>query len=106
MLVPETHTLFADGETGAEAADNSYTLWPTLAWFGFLLILTSITGFIIALAVFLLSFLRLRAGLGWTQALGLSALGLAFMMSMAWLLGRDFPPGLLQSFFDLPWPFT
>ena len=35
-----------------------------------------------------------------------AATGIAFMMGMAWLLNRDFPPGLLQSYFDLPWPFT
>ena len=106
MLADETHTLFADGETGAATADNTYGLWPTLAWFAFLLILTSLTGFIIALAVFLVSFLRVRAGLGWMQTVLFAAAGLLFMMSMAWLLNRDFPPGLLQSYFDLPWPFT
>ncbi len=106
MLSDESHTLFADGERGAAAAENSYGLWPTLAWFAFLLILTSITGFIIALAVFLMSFLRIRAGLGWMQTVLYTVAGMIFMMSMAWLLNRDFPPGLLQSYFDLPWPFT
>ena len=32
--------------------------------------------------------------------------GIAFMLGMAWLLNRDFPPGLLQEYADLPWPFT
>jgi len=106
MLADETHTLFADGETGDATADNTYGLWPTLAWFAFLLVLTSLTGFIIALAVFLTSFLRIRAGLGWLQTALYAVAGLLFMMAMAWLLNRDFPPGLLQSYFDLPWPFT
>ncbi|OED47389.1 tricarboxylate transporter [Rhodobacteraceae bacterium (ex Bugula neritina AB1)] len=106
MLKPETHTLFADRETGTEALGNTYGLWPTLAWFAFLLCLTAVTGFIIALAVFLVSFLRVRAELSWGQTLAYATVGLAFMMAMAWLLGRDFPPGLLQSYVDLPWPFT
>jgi hypothetical protein len=25
---------------------------------------------------------------------------------MAWALNRDFPPGLLQAYSNLPWPFT
>jgi len=104
MMRPETHTLFADGEKMGAA--NAYGLWPTLAWFGFLLGLTAITGFIIALAVFLVSFLRIRAGRDWGFSLLYAAAGIAFMMFMAWLLNRDFPPGLLQSYFDLPWPFT
>jgi len=56
--------------------------------------------------VFLIAFIRLRAGLAWAQALLLSAAGLVFILAMAWVLNRDFPPGLLQSYFDLPWPFT
>ncbi len=106
MLVPETHTLFADRENSAEDKDNAFGLWPTLAWFAFLLALTALTGFIIALAVFLCSFLRIRAGLGWMHTVLYATAGIAFMLTMAWLLGRDFPPGVLQSYFDLPWPFT
>ncbi|MDC0583966.1 tricarboxylate transporter, partial [Paracoccaceae bacterium] len=83
-----------------------YRLWPTLAWFAFLLILTALTGFIIALAVFLASFMRYRAQLGWPMTWVYSILGISFMLFMAWLLNRDFPPGLLQIYFDLPWPFT
>jgi len=71
---------FADRETGAEADDNVFGLWP--------------------------AFLRIRAGLGWAQVVIYAAFGLAFMLAMAWLLGRDFPPGVLQSYFDLPWPFS
>ncbi|MEN0086947.1 MAG: tripartite tricarboxylate transporter permease, partial [Pseudomonadota bacterium] len=106
MLVPETHVLFADRENSREGNANIFGLWPTLAWFAFLLVLTSITGFIIALGVFLVSFLKLRAGLSWLHTLIYAAAGIAFMCFMAWTLNRDFPPGVLQSYFDLPWPFT
>ncbi len=106
MLKPETHTLFADGERSADAKDNAFGLWPTLAWFAFLLGLTSLVGFILALAVFLVSFLRMRAGLGWVHTVLYAAVGIAFMLGMAAILGRDFPPGLLQSYVTLPWPFT
>ena len=106
MMSPETHTLFADRERSGDDQNAAYALWPTLGWFAFLLALTSIVGFILALTVFLISFLRIRAGLGWTHALLYSVAGIAFMMFMAWTLGRDFPPGLLQSYADLPWPFT
>ncbi|MEO0497326.1 MAG: tripartite tricarboxylate transporter permease [Pseudomonadota bacterium] len=105
MLVRETHVLFADRENSEESKLNVFGLWPTLAWFAFLLLLTSITGFIIALGVFLLSFLRFRASLSWVNTMLYAAAGLIFMLGMAWLLGRDFPPGLLQTYTDLPWPF-
>ena len=42
-----------------------------------------------------------------TVTLGITAFaggGIGFMCFMAWVLNRDFPPGLLQSWFTLPWP--
>lgn len=104
LVAAETHTLFADRETSGEDSNASYALWPTLAWFAFLLITTSLLGFIIALAVFLTCFLRIRAGLGWLQTVSYAVAGIAFMLFMAWALGRDFPPGLLQNYTNLPWP--
>jgi TctA family transporter len=104
MLQPETSTIFADRESSEEAKENTYGLWPTLAWFAMLLIMTSLVGFIIALATFLQSFLLLRARLSWLTATIYTASGVAFMCFMAWMLKRDFPPGLLQNYFTLPWP--
>ncbi|MEM7072430.1 MAG: tripartite tricarboxylate transporter permease, partial [Pseudomonadota bacterium] len=106
MLSREDHRIFADGERSQTHTENIYGLWATLGWFAFLLGLTSLIGFILALAVFLVSFMRYRAQLPWWQAAVYSACGLAFMCIMAWVLRRDFPPGLLQSFVDLPWPLT
>ena len=105
MLREETHPLFADREASGED-DTQYGLWSTLAWFGALLILTSLLGFILALALFLVAFIRLRAGKSWGYAVLYGAAGIAFMCFMAWLLNRDFPPGLLQEYVNLPWPLT
>ena len=104
MWVSETHVLFADREKSEEAKDYAYSLWPTLAWFALLLVLTSLIGFVLALALFLVSFMRLRAGLTGLAAIIYSAASIAFISVLAWLLKRDFPLGLLQSFVELPWP--
>ncbi len=106
MISKESHVLFADRENGSEANSNVHGLWPTLAWFAFLLILTSLIGFILALAIFLVAFLRIRASLEWLTTIMYAAAGILFMCFMAWTLNRDFPPGVLQSFVTLPWPFT
>ena len=106
MILPESHVIFSDRENNEIEKSASYGLWPTLAWFTFLLSLTAIVGFIIALTLFLLSFMKYRAQLGWMKSSLYSVLGVIFMLFMAWLLNRDFPPGLLQHYFDLPWPFT
>ncbi len=105
MLRPESDALFADRETD-NVETNQHGLWATLAWFAGLLVLTALVGFILALAIFLLSFIHFRAGRSWGFAALYTAIGLGFMLLMAWLLNRDFPPGLLQSYTDLPWPFT
>jgi TctA family transporter len=103
-LAPEGDMIFADREAGGEDAEAPHGLWSTLAWFGFLLGLTALLGFILALAVFLVSFMRYRAGLCWAKSMAYAAGGIAFMCFLAWVLNRDFPPGLLQEFVRLPWP--
>ncbi|MEO0487416.1 MAG: tripartite tricarboxylate transporter permease [Pseudomonadota bacterium] len=105
MLRDETAPLFADREV-AEADSNAHGLWPTLAWFGGLLVLTSLMGFILALAIFLFAFIHYRSGKSLGFAALYTAVGIAFMCLMAGLLNRDFPPGLLQEFVELPWPLT
>ncbi|MEO1725394.1 MAG: tricarboxylate transporter, partial [Pseudomonadota bacterium] len=70
------------------------------------LALTALVGFILALAVFLLLFIRFRAGKSWGFAAAYTIAGIAFISFMASTLNRDFPPGLLQSYVDLPWPLT
>jgi hypothetical protein len=104
-FLPDTHSLFADRE--AQDADiNTHGLWSTLAWFGGLLVGTAIVGFILALAAFLVVFIRYRAQKTWIYAICYAAAGIAFICAMAWSLNRDFPPGLLQEFVRLPWPLT
>ena len=105
-LKPETDPLFADREMHDPEGENKYGLWQTLIWFAGLLVLTSLIGFILALAIFLLLFFSVRAGQSWLRTLLLSAVGIGFMCFMAWLLNRDFPPGLLQTAYTLPWPLT
>ncbi|MEY3005228.1 MAG: hypothetical protein RLZZ491_2404 [Pseudomonadota bacterium] len=106
VLRPESDDVFIDLEAGGDDGQAPHSLWSTLAWFFGLLALTGVFGFIIALAAFFLGFFRLRAGLGWRMSLLFAAAGIGFILFFADLLNRDFPPGLLQSYFDLPWPFT
>lgn len=104
-LKPESDAVFADREKSNEEV-YQFGLWSTLRWFAGLLILTSLLGFILALAIFLVSFFRLRAAISWPQTLLLSAVAIGFICFMASVLNRDFPPGLLQHYMVLPWPFT
>lgn len=103
MIKPETHALFSDREA-QEADVNVFGLWRTLAWFAGLLALTAVFGFIIALTIFLFSFMIVRATKSPLFAALYTAGGVAFICGMASLLNRDFPAGWLQTVVDLPWP--
>ncbi len=105
MRAPEGDIAFADLElSGGEDGEAAHGLWVTLAWFFALLILSSIFGFIIALTLFFLAFFYYRAGLSWAKSALFTACGVAFICFLAYTLGREFPPGLLQAYFKLPWP--
>ncbi len=96
--------LLADRERGDAESAPTHGLWRTLAWFAGLLIATSLVGFILALLGFLTAFFRIRASCSWQRTGVLTAAGLGFMCFLAWVLNRDFPPGLLQGWLNLPWP--
>ncbi|WP_439140582.1 tripartite tricarboxylate transporter permease, partial [Roseicyclus sp.] len=104
ILRPEADDVFIDMETGGDDGKATHSLWGTLAWFLGLLVLTGLFGFIIALAIFMLAFFRIRAQVSWTHTLLLSALAIVLICGLAWVLNRDFPPGLLQEVVRLPWP--
>ena len=106
MRAPEGHALFADMEKGGEDASAPHGLWATLAWFAFLLVLSSLLGFVIAATIFFITFLRIRAEVSWLRTVVLTVISIAFICFLAGTLGRDFPPGLLQEFVRLPWPLT
>ncbi|MGI9500410.1 MAG: tripartite tricarboxylate transporter permease, partial [Geminicoccaceae bacterium] len=101
----ETDLLFNDGEQHGEDAHAPIGLWSTLAWFVSLLALTSLFGFVIALTLFFLAFLLIHARTSPLQALLLTVAGVGTVLISASALNRDFPPGLLQDFVELPWPF-
>lgn len=106
LRCPATDEVFIDLESGGADAEAPHGLWTTLGWFLALLVLSGLFGFVIAAALFLVAFFRTRAGFTWLRTVIASAAGLGFIVMLAGLLGRDFPPGLLQTFLDLPWPFT
>ncbi len=103
---PGDHPLFADGEVAGDDAEAPHKLWPTLAWFLGLLIASALVGFIIALGLFFVLFLLTRARAGPLQTAVLTTAGLGFIIAMAGILNRSFPPGLLQDYTALPWPLS
>jgi len=106
IIMPEGNKIFSDRSFQKEELEMHFGLWPTLAWFGGLLLATSLVGFVLALTGFLLLFFNFRAQISLIRTVIFSASGVSFMCGMALMLNRDFPPGLLQAYFNLPWPLT
>ena len=101
---PAGDVVFADLERDGEDATAPHGPWSALAWFVALLGLTALFGFVIALAVFFVAFLTIRAGVGRGRALVMGIAGVGLLVALAGTLNRDFPPGLLQEYVALPWP--
>ena len=95
-------SLFHDAEANAKPEDGSF--WAHLGWVIGLVGLSALFGFLLANTIFFLSFLRYAAGCTWRMTLFLTSIATIGLILVAKLLTLDFPQGLLQYFFELPWP--
>ena len=92
----------ANFDTEAQAQDKGP--WIFAAWFAGLIALTALIGFYAALLLFFVVFLRIIARSDWRQIVLLTACAGGATLGLAWALNLVFPGGLLQAYFDLPWP--
>ncbi|MGE0653744.1 MAG: tricarboxylate transporter, partial [Alphaproteobacteria bacterium] len=68
-------------------------------------LVTYLTGFFIAMALFFVAFLHVKARATPLRIAVLTGLALAFLAGMGHILTLTFPGGMLQDAFDLPYPF-
>jgi putative tricarboxylic transport membrane protein len=100
------HSTHYDQELAARVSGehDGTSVWPSVGWFAFLFGSTALVGFILALIVFITSFLVTRTSLGWVRSLIYTALCIAFMVTLGHYLTLNFPAGLLQHAVEMPWP--
>ncbi len=100
------HGTHYDQELAARVSGehDGSSVWPSLAWFAFLFGAVALVGFILALAVFITSFLLLRTQMGWLRSLVYTSACIGFMVTLGHYLTLNFPAGLLQHMVELPWP--
>ena len=91
-------------QTGANGQLPVGSAWNGIIWLAVLVGLASLVGFVIAVGLFMVAFMRLRVGSTWVRAFIMAAWALAGVVGVAYALNLNFPSGLLQSFVDLPWP--
>ncbi len=79
--------------------------WILLAWLAGFVALVGVFGFFLALVVFFLAFLRNVARVSWIRTSCLTFAACAAMLLLAQAMNLVLPTGLLQFYFELPWPF-
>jgi TctA family transporter len=100
ILISQKGTFLVDEELKVP----SKSMWLAFSWLIFLLVTTWIIGLFLAQILFFLVFLHYKGKIALRYNLLYSGLSSAGLLFLAYILRRDFPPGLLQLFFDLPWP--
>ncbi len=99
------HALFDSELTGEHLGkSNIGSLWGGLAWIAGLVGLTAVIGYYAALLLFFPYFLIVRAKSGLLATGIMTAAAAGFILLLAWALALNFPSGLAQEYWDLPWP--
>jgi putative tricarboxylic transport membrane protein len=100
------HSTHFDQELAAKVTDthDGRSVWPSVGWFALLFGMTALIGFILALSIFIISFLMMRTQIGWLKTLVYASLCIGFMVLLGHFLVLDFPAGVLQKWLALPWP--
>jgi len=103
----EDHPAFFDYEVIGDHVGKEGTgwLWTGPLWLAGLVAATALVGFYAAMIGFFVVFLRVRAQASWGTTLLMTTCAALFLLGLAWLLNLNFPRGLAQDMFDLPWPF-
>lgn len=102
---PGHHSHFDAELTGEHVGKAGvHGMWSGLGWLAALVVLSTLVGFVLGVAVFFLAFMRLRVGATWFRSLHMTAWAVGGIVLAAWLLSLNFPSGLLQSLVHLPWP--
>jgi len=105
ILAPAGHSSHFDLEQAPSYRELGIgSLWQNIAWFTSLFVATALAGFVAAIVLYFVAFMRLKAKAGWLTTALLTAGGVGLMLVLASFLVLDFPAGLLQSLVELPWP--
>ncbi|WP_340119912.1 tripartite tricarboxylate transporter permease [Pelagibius sp. 7325] len=94
-----------DAELAPRENDVRGGAWAMLGWLAAFVAAIALLGFFAALIVFFVVFLRVMARISWARIALLTGVACAFMLMLIRALNLVLPGGLLQAYFDLPWPF-
>jgi putative tricarboxylic transport membrane protein len=96
-----------DSEIGWRERNEGYqtSLLHYVYWIAGLMLGIYLVGFVLALVLFFVTFLRTKSDARWWSIGLMTASMLAVFAAFSYFLVLEFPSGLLQEFVPLPWPF-
>jgi putative tricarboxylic transport membrane protein len=100
------HVVNYDHEVESEHLQDSDTppLLHYILWLAGFLVAILLVGFWLSIIGFFVLFLRMKTEASWLRILLMTAGGIGFITALADIMVLDFPGGLLQEAFRLPWP--
>jgi putative tricarboxylic transport membrane protein len=106
LLHDYTHPFFFDSEVGWRQREEGYRidLYHYLFWIAGLIVAIYLVGFVLAIALFFVVFLKIKSDAHWSSILLMTAATIAVLSAMSYVFVLEFPSGLLQRVVPLPWP--
>jgi hypothetical protein len=103
-----SHPFFFDSELGWRQREEGYRvdLYHYLFWIGGLMVGMYVVGFVLAIALFFIIFLKAKSDARWPSILLMTAATIAVLSAISHVFVLEFPAGLLQQAVPLPWPFN
>ncbi|MEK9645209.1 MAG: tripartite tricarboxylate transporter permease [Alphaproteobacteria bacterium] len=100
------HTINFDLEVEGDHLQSADTppLMHYLLWLAAFLAAIMLIGYWLAIIGFFVIFLRVKTDATWLRIATMTVCGVGFISALAWIMVLDFPGGLLQDAFVLPWP--
>jgi len=99
---PENSANFdIEQDTGIVAGKSA--IWRNAGWFGVLVAITAVLGFVLGTVSFFVAFLRLKAQVSWGMTMRLTTAALVVLTILTNFLLVELPAGLLSLYVDLPW---
>jgi TctA family transporter len=98
--------IFYDSEYAMRGEDKpTHSDWHYQAWMLGMLGAIALVGFVLGIFAFIATFLRVKAHVEWHKA-ALAASGTVVLFGfLSYMLGLDYPKGILQQLVAMPWPF-
>ena len=108
LLRDYTHPFFFDSEVGWRQREEGYqtSLYHYLYWIAGLMAAMYLVGFVLAIALFFVIFLRVKSDARWISILLMTAATIGVLSLISHIFTLEFPSGLLQDFVPLPWPIN